>query len=60
MKQLGFEFNMPVERTRYLVLHNGNKVLAWYMGNTFIFDNYRVEKYCEIVERIGNEEEVFG
>lgn len=60
MNQPGFEFITPVERTRYLVSHNGNSAKAWYMGGLFIFDNYRVEEDCEIIERIGSESELFG
>ena len=60
MNQSSFNFVVPVERTRYLVNHNGHSAKAWFMGNVFIFDNYRVEKYCEIVERIGNEKELFS
>jgi len=60
MSQSGFEFIIPVDRTRYLVSHNGVVVKAWFMCNTFIFDNYRQEKECEIIERIGDEMELFG
>lgn len=59
MNQSGFEFITPVERTRYLVAHNGNSAKAWFMSGLFIFDNYRQEKDCEIIEIIGTPEEVF-
>jgi len=39
VNQSGFEFITPVERTRYLVNHNGHSAKAWFMGNVFIFDN---------------------
>jgi len=60
MNQPGFEFITPVERTRYLVAYNGGSALAWFMGGIFIFDGYRVEKDCEIIDRIGNEKELWG
>jgi len=60
MNQSGFEFITPVDRTRYLVSHNGTSAKAWFMFGLFIFDNYRQEKDCEIIERIGNEKELFG
>ena len=59
MNQPGFEFITPVERTRYLVAYNGGSAKAWFIGGLFIFDGYRVEKDCEIIERIGTPEEVF-
>lgn len=60
MNQIGFDFVIPVERTRYLVEYNGGSAKAWFMGGVFIFDGYRVEKYCKIIERIGNEEDFWG
>lgn len=59
MNQPSFNFIEPVDRTRYLVVHNGKLNNAWFMGGLFIFDNYRQEKDCEIIERIGNELELF-
>ena len=60
MNQSGFTFITPIDRTRYLVAHDGGSAKAWFMGGQFIFDGYRVEKDCEIIERIGNEKELFG
>ena len=60
MNQSSFDFVAPVERTRYLVEYNGGTAKAWFMGNVFIFDGYRVVKYCRIIKRIGNEKELFG
>lgn len=60
MNQPGFEFITPVERTRYLVVHRGKKVKAWFMCNMFIFDNYHVAEDCKIIEIIGTEEEIWG
>ncbi len=50
----------PVERTKYSVVHGGKKLTAWFMGGVFVFPNYRTEKECYILERIGDEKEVFG
>jgi len=60
VNQSGFEFITPVDRTRYLVAHNGIASKAWFMCGIFIFDNYRQEKDCEVIERIGNEKDLFG
>lgn len=60
MNQSSFDFVIPIERTRYLVEYKGGSAKAWFMGGVFIFDGYRVEKDCEIIERIGNEDELFN
>lgn len=44
----------PVERNKYSVVHDGKKLTAWFMGGVFVFPNYRTEKECYILERIGN------
>ena len=48
------------DRTKYQVIHNNKRLTAWYMGGVFVFPNYRVEADCEILERLGNESEIFG
>ncbi len=47
------------DRTKYLVKHNGNTVEAWYMGGMFVFNSYGYAREVEVLERIGNEKEVF-
>ena len=49
----------PVERNKYLVLHKKKTLEAWYMGETFIFPNYRQEKEYKILEHLGNMKQVF-
>jgi len=50
----------PIERNKYSVIHGGKKLTAWFMGGVFVFPNYRTETDCKILERIGNEKEIFG
>ena len=49
----------PKDRTKYLVKFRGQEREAWYMGDTFIFNNYYQTKEATIIERLGSEEEVF-
>ena len=49
----------PVERNKYRVIHNNKRLTAWFMGGVFVFPNYRTETDCEVLQRIGNEREVF-
>ena len=48
------------DRTRYLVKYKSKVVKVWYMGGLFISDNYHTAKDLEVLERIGNEKEIFG
>jgi hypothetical protein len=48
------------DRTKYLVKHNNNVVTAWRMGEWWCFPSYGVAKDVEVLERIGNEREVFN
>jgi hypothetical protein len=47
-------------RCKYLVLVNGRKVECWYFDGVFTSMSYAQLKDCEIIERIGNERELFG
>lgn len=56
-------FQLPLiieDRCKYLVLVNGRKVEAWHFGGVFTSMSYAQLKDCEIIERIGNEKELFG
>lgn len=46
-------------RTRYLIRHKVTIIEAWYMGGLFILDNYRIVNNVEVLERVGNEKEMF-
>ena len=48
------------DRTKYLVKHKKTTAKAWYMGGLFIFDSYGIAENVEVLERIGNEKELFG
>ena len=48
------------DRTRYLVKVKNKTGKAWFMGGVWCFDNYAVESNVEVLERIGNEKELFG
>jgi len=50
----------PQERNKYSVVHDGKKLTAWFMDGVFVFPNYRTESECYILERLGNEKEIFG
>lgn len=47
-------------RCKYLVLVNGRKVEAWHFDGVFTSMSYAQLKDCEVIERIGNEKELFG
>ena len=47
------------DRCKYIVLVNGKKVEAWFFGGIFTSMSYAQLKDCEIIERLGNEKEMF-
>ena len=47
------------DRTRYLVKSKGKTAMAWCMGGRWCFDNYAVLVDVDVLERIGNERELF-
>jgi hypothetical protein len=47
------------DKCKYIVKHNGNINTAWHSFGVFTFNNYRQEKNCDVLERIGTPKEVF-
>lgn len=48
------------DRTKYLVKHGKTVTTAWRMGGLWIFPSYGIAKEVEVLERLGNEDEIFG
>lgn len=66
--QESFTFIQPEDRTKYLIKYRYKCEKgtirtamdhAWFMDGVFILDSYYQTKEATIIERIGNEEEVF-